>query len=72
MEINKLTHTIIGCAYKIHNVLGSGFLEKIYENALKIELSKLKIDVRQQHELQVWYEGYNMVLTTQISGSTDN
>lgn len=60
MEINKLTHTIIGCAYKIHNVLGSGFLEKIYENALKIELSKLNIDAKQQQELRVWYEGYNL------------
>jgi len=60
MEINKLTHTIIGCAYKVHNVLGSGFLEKIYENALKIELSKQDIDARQQQELRVWYEGYNV------------
>lgn len=57
MEINNLTHTIIGCAYKVHNVLGSGFLEKVYENALKIELGKLNIDAKQQQELQVWYEG---------------
>ncbi len=58
MEINSLTHTIIGCAFKVHNVLGPGFLEKIYENALKIELGKLNIDARQQEELRVWYEGY--------------
>ena len=38
MEINNLTHNIIGCAYKVHNVLGPGFLEKVYENALKLEL----------------------------------
>jgi GxxExxY protein len=56
MDINELTHTIIGCAYKVHNVLGSGFLEKIYENALKIELHKLGIDARQQQELPVLYE----------------
>jgi GxxExxY protein len=56
MEINDLTHTIIGCAYKVHNVLGAGFLERIYENALKIELDKLGIDARQQEELPVWYE----------------
>jgi GxxExxY protein len=60
MEINNLTHTIIGCAYKVHNVLGPGFLEKIYENALKIELSKLNIEARQQQELRVWYEGHNV------------
>ena len=58
MDINSLTHAIIGCAFKVHNVLGSGFLEKIYENALKIELGKLSIDARQQQELQVWYEGH--------------
>ena len=58
MEINNLTHAIIGCAFKVHSVLGSGFLEKVYENALKIELGKLHIDARQQKELQVWYEGY--------------
>ena len=56
MEINDLTHTIIGCAFKVHNVLGAGFLEKIYENALKIELGKLNICAKQQQELQVWYE----------------
>lgn len=34
MEINDLTHKVIGCAYKVHNILGPGFLEKVYENAL--------------------------------------
>ncbi|HXQ71215.1 MAG TPA: GxxExxY protein [Pyrinomonadaceae bacterium] len=57
MEINNLTHAVIGCAYKVHNVLGSGFLEKIYENALKIELDKLQISAYQQKELPVWYDG---------------
>jgi GxxExxY protein len=60
MEMNDLTHTIIGCAYKVHHVLGAGFLEKIYENALKIELDKLGIDARQQDELPVWYEGHSV------------
>lgn len=60
MQINNLTHTIIGCAYKVHNTLGSGFLEKVYENALKIELDKLKIPVKQQQELGVWYEGHQV------------
>jgi GxxExxY protein len=57
MEINSLTHAIIGCAFKVHNVLGPGFLEKVYENALKIELDKLHIEAQQQKELSVWYEG---------------
>ena len=60
MEINSLTHAVIGCAYKVHNVLGPGFLEKIYENALQIELEKLNIEATQQHELQVLYEGHTV------------
>jgi GxxExxY protein len=57
MKINDLTHKIIGSAYKVHNVLGPGFLEKVYENALKLELDKLGIDARQQGKLPVWYDG---------------
>jgi GxxExxY protein len=57
MEINNLTHAVVGCAFKVHNTLGSGFLEKVYENALKIELDKLRLEVQQQKELCVWYEG---------------
>jgi GxxExxY protein len=56
MEINDLTHTVIGCAYKIHKVLGFGLLERCYENALRIELEKLGIRALQQQELNVWYE----------------
>ncbi len=58
MEIDHLTQTIIGCAFKVHNILGQGFLERIYENALRIELDKLGIQVKQQDEISVWYEGH--------------
>jgi GxxExxY protein len=57
MDINDLTHAIIGCAYKVHNQLGFGFLEKIYENALLIEFSKQGIDAHQQGALVVEYDG---------------
>ena len=40
MTDDELTQTIIGCAYTVHNTLGPGFLEKVYENALRIELEK--------------------------------
>lgn len=62
MEINDLTHAVIGCAYKVHNVLGPGFLEKVYENALKVELGKRGIAARQQVKLPVWYEGHRVGL----------
>jgi len=39
-DSDKLTETIVGCAFKISNTLGSGFVEKVYENALAIELRK--------------------------------
>ena len=62
MEINVLTHTVIGCAFKVHNVLGPGFLEKVYENALKVELANRGIVARQQVRLPVWYEGHRVGL----------
>ncbi len=58
MEIDDLTRTIIGCAFKVHNTLGQGFLERVYENALRIEVEKLGIQVKQQDEISVWYEGH--------------
>jgi GxxExxY protein len=62
MDINDLTHVVIGCAYKVHNVLGAGFLEKVYENALKIELANRGILARQQVKLPVLYEGHRVGL----------
>ena len=62
MDINHLTHKVIGCAYKVHKVLGPGFLEKVYENSLTLEIRKLGIDVRQQVSLPVWYEGQRVGL----------
>ena len=62
MEINNLTHKVIGCAYKVHKILGSGFLEKVYENSLTIELRKQGIYARQQVKLPVWYDGQRVGL----------
>ena len=57
MKDESLTKTIIGCAFKVHNALGPGFLEKVYENALRIELLKQGLTVKQQEPIQVYYEG---------------
>ena len=38
MNIDDLSKQIIGCAYKVHNALSPGFFEKVYENALRIEI----------------------------------
>jgi len=53
---DPLTSKIIGCAYKVANELGSGFLEKVYENALAHELRKAGLSVVQQHCIQVHYD----------------
>ena len=39
-QVNQITEKIIGCAYKVSNSLGNGFLEKVYENALRHELRR--------------------------------
>jgi len=56
-ELDKITEKIIGCVYKVSNTLGCGFLEKVYENALAIELRKTGLKVGQQHGIQVRYDG---------------
>jgi GxxExxY protein len=56
MEINEITEKTIGAAYKVSNTLGSGFLEKVYENALFLELEKAGLKVKQQHPISVQYE----------------
>ena len=56
--MNELvTEKIIGCAYTVANTLGSGFLEKVYENALAHELRKAGLAVQQQAGIAVNYDG---------------
>jgi GxxExxY protein len=58
MEADKeLSEAVIGAAYKVANALGYGFLEKVYENALVIELRKSGLEVAQQVPMTVYYEG---------------
>jgi GxxExxY protein len=56
-QLNELTRRIIGCAYTVANVLGCGFLEKVYENALAHELRKCGLKVAQQYAIPVYYDG---------------
>jgi len=52
-----ITEKIIGCAMKVSNTLGVGYLEKVYENALVVELARAGLSVEQQKPLKVTYEG---------------
>ncbi len=56
-RLDDVTEKIIGCAFRVANVLGPGFLEKVYENALAMELKKAGLHVVQQARIEVEYEG---------------
>ncbi|RJQ60546.1 MAG: GxxExxY protein [Stygiobacter sp.] len=53
----EITSQIIKAFYKVNNTLGFGFLEKVYENAMKLELMNLGLKVEQQKNIRVYYEG---------------
>jgi GxxExxY protein len=51
-----LSNIILKCFYKVYNTLGYGFLEKVYENALLIELSKNGLKTEKQKPINVKYD----------------
>jgi GxxExxY protein len=53
----ELTEKVIVAFYTVYNTLGYGFLEKVYENALAVELRKRGLNVCQQMAIEVQYEG---------------
>jgi GxxExxY protein len=53
----ELSYKIVGLAMEVHNVLGYGFLEKVYENSLMTLLRKAEIKVQQQAPIDVYFEG---------------
>jgi GxxExxY protein len=56
-ELDHITEEIISCGFKVSNTLGCGFLEKVYENALALELRKAGLETSQQHGIAVHYAG---------------
>lgn len=57
MKHDEITHKIIGCAYKVYNTLGFGFLESVYKNSMIIELEKTDLQVEPEKPLDVYYDG---------------
>ena len=53
----ELSGKIIGVFYSVYNTLGHGFLEKVYENAMMIELRKAGLNPEQQKRIDVYYDG---------------
>jgi GxxExxY protein len=56
----ELTEAIIGAAFEVHNVLGYGFLEKVYQRALQAELIRRGLSAETEQPLAVNYKGINV------------
>lgn len=57
MKYADLTHKIIGCAMEVHNVLGNGFQEVIYQRCLAVELDIQDISFAREVEIPIYYKG---------------
>ena len=57
MKHKDVTDKILRAFYMVYNQLGYGFLERVYENALALELQKLGLQVACQFPIQVYYDG---------------
>ena len=60
MQKDKLTFDIIGCAMNVHNTLGNGFQEVIYQRCLAIELKRAGIEFKREVEQDIFYNGVNV------------
>lgn len=56
MKINDITYAINGAAFEVNRILGSGFLEKVYENALLVELKERGLHAESQIPVRVFYK----------------
>ena len=57
MNRDELTYKIIGCAMKVHNTLGPGFQEVIYQRCLALELPKAGLSFVREQDHKIYYEG---------------
>ncbi|MBI4417388.1 MAG: GxxExxY protein [Ignavibacteriales bacterium] len=59
-SIDELTHKIIGCAMQVHNTLGNGFQEVIYQRALAVEFEYQGLFFEREKEMEIFYRGRNI------------
>jgi GxxExxY protein len=57
---SELTGKIIGCALEVHNALGNGFQEVIYQRALEIEMTQQGLAFSREHEMNIFYKGIHI------------
>ena len=60
MEKDELTYKVIGCAMKVHNTLGNGFQEVIYQRCMAIELAKAGVGFTREQEHTIFYDGIDV------------
>ena len=60
MKFDKLSNKIIGSAIEVHNYLGPGFTERIYQKALMEELMLKKIEFESEKNVTIYYKGKNI------------
>jgi GxxExxY protein len=56
MKLDDITYKINGCAMKVHNTLGNGFQEVIYQRCLAIEFNKAKLNFGREVEQDIYYD----------------
>ena len=59
-KFDSLSSKIIGAAIQVHRELGPGYIESIYEEALKVEFARRKINFEHQKEIKIYYRGVNV------------
>src|SRR6185436_11355058 len=57
MKLEDISYAIIGCAMKVHNTLGNGFQEVIYQRCLAIEMDKAGLNFSRELEQTIYYDG---------------
>ena len=60
MDLNEITYRINGSIFEVNQVLGSGFLEKVYENAMMIELKERGLKAERQVPIRIAYKGHEV------------
>jgi GxxExxY protein len=60
VEKDELTYKVIGCAMKVHNTLGNGFQEVIYQRCMAIELAKAGVGFTREQEHTIFYDGIDV------------
>lgn len=63
--LSEEVYRVVGCAFKVHNTLGSGFLESVYQDALEVEFERAGVEFVHKPALKIFYDGVELKSTFQ-------